>query len=387
MKLLRVSTLALAALLVLAASSGAHAASTILTATLNGTNERPDPGDPDGTGTAVVRLDPETGTITYSLFTGGIISGTAAHIHRGTSEVAGPVVVNFSPTFSGSPVFGNFYATGTVPADAALINEIIANPAGFYVNVHNPLYPAGAVRGQLTLNSGANLTEMVFPIVGALAGANGTQFRSDLALINLGSSESHVVLEYYASGEAGNAAPTDVHVFSLNSNNQEILEDVVREAFDLTSGSGAIRLIATQPLIATARIYNDLRPVDGGTFGQFVPAHTASMNRTAGVLPMLANQRAESNIGSRTNIGFFNAGTTPVTVTFNIHRFNGTVLESRTMTVAGRAQQQMPLPQIFPSAEPLDNLYVTFSTEGGPLYVYASVIDNITGDAVFIPAQ
>ncbi len=33
--------------------------------------------------------------------------------------------------------------------DPALIGEIIANPAGYYVNVHTTPFPGGAVRGQL----------------------------------------------------------------------------------------------------------------------------------------------------------------------------------------------------------------------------------------------
>ena len=32
---------------------------------------------------------------------------------------------------------------------ATLIDEILANPAGFYVNVHTTEHPAGAIRAQL----------------------------------------------------------------------------------------------------------------------------------------------------------------------------------------------------------------------------------------------
>ncbi len=39
--------------------------------------------------------------------------------------------------------------SGCVSADPVLIGQIIANPAGYYVNVHTTEFPAGAVRGQL----------------------------------------------------------------------------------------------------------------------------------------------------------------------------------------------------------------------------------------------
>ena len=38
---------------------------------------------------------------------------------------------------------------GCVPAAPALLEQIAANPAGYYVNLHNARFPAGAIRGQL----------------------------------------------------------------------------------------------------------------------------------------------------------------------------------------------------------------------------------------------
>ena len=42
------------------------------------------------------------------------------------------------------------FTSAAISVDAGVIQQIIDNPAGFYFNVHTPLNPSGAVRGQLT---------------------------------------------------------------------------------------------------------------------------------------------------------------------------------------------------------------------------------------------
>jgi hypothetical protein len=101
-----------------------------------------------GTATFVVNLNSFPAGSTWTL----------AHIHEGAAGVAGGVRVNtdLSPstaialpngtvsnqTFSNKPI-------GSGTSDPALINAILANPAGYYFNVHTTLNPSGAVRGQL----------------------------------------------------------------------------------------------------------------------------------------------------------------------------------------------------------------------------------------------
>jgi hypothetical protein len=114
-----------------------------LTTTLTGAAEVPGPGDPDGAGTATIRLNPGQGQICYELTVSNIGTATAAHIHTGGPTVAGPVLVGLDAPADGS-------SKNCVNVDQSQIKDIMKDPANYYVNVHNAEFPAGAVRGQLS---------------------------------------------------------------------------------------------------------------------------------------------------------------------------------------------------------------------------------------------
>ena len=99
------------------------------------------PGDPDGTGTAMIRINPGRGQLCYTLRVRNIDPATAAHIHEAPAGVAGPVVVELD-----APTGGSSSACVNIGREEA--REILADPENYYVNVHNELYPGGAVRGQ-----------------------------------------------------------------------------------------------------------------------------------------------------------------------------------------------------------------------------------------------
>ncbi|MEO6260230.1 MAG: CHRD domain-containing protein [Thermoanaerobaculia bacterium] len=115
------------------------------TATLTGSNE-PDGGDTDATGFATVSISGTT--VNYLIVANNTSTITNAHIHRGSTS---GVVIGF-PVAGSNPLtpFIGGVAVGSVgPVDQALINEILANPNAFYVNVHSSEKPGGAVRGNL----------------------------------------------------------------------------------------------------------------------------------------------------------------------------------------------------------------------------------------------
>ncbi|WP_395672063.1 CHRD domain-containing protein [Phenylobacterium sp.] len=113
-----------------------------LSAALTGAAEAPNPGDPDGTGSASLRVNLGQSQICYELQVAGIAPATMAHIHKAPPGQAGPVVVPLT-----APADGKSAACATAAAD--LVKDILQNPAAYYVNVHNADFPPGAIRGQL----------------------------------------------------------------------------------------------------------------------------------------------------------------------------------------------------------------------------------------------
>jgi len=127
-----------------ASASGDH--DEMVRAFLKGAKEVPGPGDPDGLGRADLTFKDHR--ICFSVSWHGIDPPTAAHIHSGTSAVAGPVVVLLlnAPTGIQPPVS---MVGGCAQVDAATMHQIHMTPYKYYVNVHNATYPSGALRGQL----------------------------------------------------------------------------------------------------------------------------------------------------------------------------------------------------------------------------------------------
>ena len=108
------------------------------TAALSGANEVP-PNASLNNGNTFVTVNATTGTVTWNT-TSTIpqASATGHHIHQQAAGINGPIVVNFGTAYS-----------GTVASTTAIASAIIANPAGFYVNLHTAALPGGEIRAQL----------------------------------------------------------------------------------------------------------------------------------------------------------------------------------------------------------------------------------------------
>ena len=138
--LLLVPALGLAASLAFAGPAHAQGA-TALHTDLTGAAEEPGPGDPDGFGFARVIAIPSQDLVCYVIRVKDIGPATAAHIHEAPEGEAGPVVVTLAAPTNG-------VSAGCVEGSGEAA-DIAADPADYYVNVHNADFPGGALRGQL----------------------------------------------------------------------------------------------------------------------------------------------------------------------------------------------------------------------------------------------
>jgi len=83
----------------------------------------------------------------------GAATFTGLHIHDGQAGVAGPVTIPLIPSpvdasFTSDTGFGNHY-NYTVPANAAVLDDITRNPENHYVNIHTSVDGGGVARSQL----------------------------------------------------------------------------------------------------------------------------------------------------------------------------------------------------------------------------------------------
>jgi hypothetical protein len=128
-----------------------------LTARLAGTQEVP-PADLDGSAKATVMINVDAGEVCFE-FKNLRDTGTPnrGHIHQGGAGANGPIVVPFfelrpqdaPATDPRHDALESGRFSDCVPGDPAILAQIVANPGGYYVNLHNTRFPAGQMRCQL----------------------------------------------------------------------------------------------------------------------------------------------------------------------------------------------------------------------------------------------
>ena len=136
------------AMLALGSVAAARDGGRPLSTTLTGAEEAHDPGDPNATGQADLRLNQGQNRVCFKISWADVDGQVfAGHIHRAPAGDPGPVVVTlFTGSFAGTDSVSGCAQN----VDRKLIKAIRKNPTAYYLNVHSrPNFLGGAVRGQL----------------------------------------------------------------------------------------------------------------------------------------------------------------------------------------------------------------------------------------------
>lgn len=218
-------------------------------------------------------------------------------------------------------------------------------------------------------------TSVVIPVVMHGPGALGTQWRTDVWISNMTTARKDVTLTLYPT--SGDIVSTEVSVPRAGTIE---LADLVLTTFGLANAKGLLMLTVDSPIgiQATARIYNAGNPM--GEFGQFMPGiAVARLERQAFVAGLSGVD------GNRANFGIANPLEDPVDVAVYANNGEGIVLAIRDFTVDGMSVLQINdlFSELGIPPQGVVQLDMHAFT-AVPIYGYASVVRNDTGDAIFI---
>ncbi len=232
------------------------------------------------------------------------------------------------------------------------------------------------------------------PVVASTAGSAGTRWETEFEL----TAADHPATVWLYFTEAGADGSQDFEVRRVDLDKRQSLawDDVLPELFGRSETKGWIEVLTTAPgVFAAARVAN----VGGeGVYGQaFSMVLEPWLLRRERVRTWDSEERTLQLVtvdeANRTNVGIVNMGPDEVTVKLDAWSNAGTgTLGSATVTLPPFGYRQVDrIETLIPEIEGKPRVVLTGTIESGqedPLdggvVLYASRVDNVTGDAVFI---
>lgn len=215
---------------------------------------------------------------------------------------------------------------------------------------------------------------VLIPVVGRVPGGFGTEWRTDLVVSNLEPASVSVFLTLYSDG---GESFTDLQLPAYGTVS---IRDVIQARFDASTALGMLRVSSANTsarLVARAYIYNSGNPA--GEFGQGVTGLPVDSLTQDHVLPGISASPASN---TRTNLGIANPWPTEVSVLLTLHSGGGQVLGNLPLTIAATSVTQITDVVVAFGRTELDGGSIRVAASA-PVYPYASVVRNDTGDASF----
>lgn len=339
-------------------------------------------------GTYQLALTARAGT-----FTGAHLGTATATVTIGSSSLNAPVSFTFGPpapaiTPQTVVVFQGSFVSGP-PGTISLFNQTRAGcPVVEVDNLSAPLGVYHRLGVAVRIEGDPDVTTFVqtttVPSVASIHGVNGAFFHTDLWLFNRDVNTVTVTARYrcFAGQNCGAGAVS----FQMDGGSAKTYTDVVSTLFGSSDSAGALELFVTsqvpEALYALARTYSPALPAP--TAGAAIAALPATAANGSAVFVGIAGNGGDTSSGFRTNVGVYNPLGFPTNVGFRLQASDGTLIGTTTLTLAAFEARQ--LNDIFASVghgEVVTLDAVLFVTSDLPIFSFATVIDNRTGDFVY----
>jgi hypothetical protein len=223
------------------------------------------------------------------------------------------------------------------------------------------------------------------PVVANLPGLNNTDWRTDVSIVNLGMTDTSIVMLLQPEIVFGEPVfePITTDAIVLPAGEQMTMRNIVETTFGLTDTKGALSVFSTDgnPLVISARIYT--LDDQGGSYGQNVEGLLVASRAWA---PGIAHDDFY-----RTNVGIYvpfqPAPGEPIRFVVRVFDDDGEQVGSGNVTFRDAGVQQFSVGTL--GVGRLLDGYVEFEclTPNETFFAYASRVDQRTGDAVYRQAK
>jgi len=192
-------------------------------------------------------------------------------------------------------------------------------------------------------------------------GANGTSWQTEVAFAAPAMGDAVASLRIYDDGR-----PHDVALVGVAPHQTSLAL--------MTVPFGAVRIDTNTNIVASERIFT-------GAFAQFVPFQPIVEST-----PPRNFLHIESSAGFRTNIGAIDASDAEAHLRVTLFDAAGRTIAATERTLRPWETIQFPIGAL--TSAPLRDGRVRVELLAGRAFVaWASVVDNVTGDAIFVPGQ
>lgn len=217
------------------------------------------------------------------------------------------------------------------------------------------------------------------------SGAEGTNWVTDLKVENTEEDDVRFRVVFLAAGRSNLDAPSAE--YRLAPGGTLAIGDVLGAGLFGRSGAGAVLVAPVSPtdasLIVASRTYNQ---TSAGTYGQFIAGASSGGALVSGGRAWILG--LAENADFRTNVGAVNLSATAATVRFRFRSgADGEVLGTTALELAPFGQGQLNRAMVTAGVSGVSDVFAEVVLEAGASVLpWASVIDNRTGDPIFVPA-